>query len=93
MRLITDNDKEMDAGSDIGRLRDAGVSVAVDRTSAHMHHKFVLVDRVWLLNGSFNWTRSASENNEENLVASNDPELVTQFERRFDSLWCRLAIS
>ena len=93
VRLITDNDKEMDAGSDIGRLRDAGVSVAVDRTSAHMHHKFVLVDRVWLLNGSFNWTRSASENNEENLVASNDPELVTQFERRFDSLWCRLAIS
>lgn len=93
VRLITDNDKEMDAGSDIGRLRDAGVSVAVDRTSAHMHHKFVLVDREWLLNGSFNWTRSASENNEENLVASNDPELVTQFERRFDSLWCRLAIS
>lgn len=93
VRLITDNDKELDTGSDVGRLRDAGVSVAVDRTSAHMHHKFVLVDQEWLLNGSFNWTRSASDNNEENLVASNDPELLRQFERRFDSLWGRLSIS
>lgn len=93
VRLITDNDKELDAGSDVDRLRDAGVLVAVDRTSAHMHHKFALVDREWLLSGSFNWTRSASENNEENLVASNDPDLVRQFERRFDLLWGRLVIS
>ena len=93
VRLITDNDKEEDAGSDVEWLRDAGIPVAVDITSAHMHHKFALIDGDWLLNGSFNWTRSASEKNEENLVASNDPELVRQFRRHFDVLWKQLATS
>ena len=91
VRLITDNDKELDAGSDVERLRDAGIAVAIDMTAAHMHHKFALIDGEWLLNGSFNWTRSASERNEENLVASNDTELVRQFQHCFDTLWKDLA--
>jgi hypothetical protein len=60
LRLITDNEKEFDAGSDIDRLRRAGVPVVVDRTPAHMHHKFAVFDGEWLLNGSYNWTRSAA---------------------------------
>lgn len=92
VRLITDNDKEADAGSDVERLRDAGIPVAIDMTSAHMHHKFALVDGEWLLNGSFNWTRSASERNEENLVATNDPVLLKDFQQCFDALWRALAV-
>lgn len=91
VRMITDNDKEQDVGSDVERLRDAGIPVAIDMTSAHMHHKFALIDGEWLLNGSFNWTRSASERNEENLVATNDPELLRSFQRCFDDLWAALA--
>ncbi len=91
IRLLTDNLKEFDAGSDIGRLRDAGVAVAVDRTEAHMHHKFALFDGEWLLNGSYNWTRSASELNEENIIQSNDPSLLKQFSEQFERLWAKLA--
>ncbi|MED5617710.1 phospholipase D-like domain-containing protein [Ideonella sp. BN130291] len=87
VRLITDNEKEFDAGSDIERLRRAGVPVVVDRTAAHMHHKFALFDATWLLNGSYNWTRSASLVNEENLVLCNDPALVRAFSAQFDRLW------
>lgn len=90
VRLLTDNDKESDAGSDVGRLRQQGVAVAVDRTPAHMHHKFALVDGTWLLNGSYNWTRSACEHNEENLVVTNDPGLVRSFQAQFELLWSRL---
>lgn len=91
VRLITDNDKEFDAGSDIDALRRAGIPVAVDRTAAHMHHKFALFDGQWLLNGSYNWTRSACEVNEENLVATNDPALVAAFAAQFSLLWAGLA--
>lgn len=90
VRIVTDNDKEFDAGSDISRLREAGIPVAVDRTDAHMHHKFALFDGTWLLNGSYNWTRSAAQVNEENLVVLNDPGLVRQFQAQFDTLWTRL---
>lgn len=90
VRLLTDNDKEFDAGSDIAALRGAGIPTVVDRTPAHMHHKFALIDGAWLLNGSYNWTRSACEFNEENLVASNDPALVERFAAQFDAMWRRL---
>ncbi len=87
LRFVTDNDKEFDTGSDVGRLRKAGVPIRVDRTDAHMHHKFALFDGLWLLNGSYNWTRSASDHNEENLVVTNHPQLVRQFQQQFDKLW------
>jgi phosphatidylserine/phosphatidylglycerophosphate/cardiolipin synthase-like enzyme len=91
VRLLTDNLKEFDAGSDIGRLRDAGVAIAVDRTEAHMHHKFAIFDGEWLLSGSYNWTRSACELNEENIIQSNDAALLKQFSEHFERLWAKLA--
>lgn len=90
VRLLTDNEKESDLGSDVGQLRAAGIPTVVDRTRAHMHHKFAIVDASTLINGSYNWTRSACEFNEENLVLSNDPALVQQFQGRFDRLWAGL---
>lgn len=87
VRIITDNDKEYDAGSDIARLRDAGIAVVVDRTEAHMHHKFAIFDGEKLVNGSYNWTRSAAQYNEENLVLSNDRRLVEEFSGQFEKLW------
>ncbi len=90
LRFITDNDKEYDEGSDVTRLRSAGVRVAVDRTEAHMHHKFAIFDGRWLLNGSYNWTRSACYHNEENLTVCNDTALISQFQRSFDQLWRKL---
>ena len=90
LRFITDNDKEFDAGSDVNRLRQQGVPMVVDRTDAHMHHKFAIIDEAWLLNGSYNWTRSACEHNEENVIVTNDPGLVRQFQGQFDALWAAL---
>ena len=90
VRIITDNDKEYDAGSDIARLRDAGIAVVVDRTEAHMHHKFAIFDGTRLLNGSYNWTRSAGQYNEENLVLSNDQQLLGEFSAQFEKLWRQL---
>jgi cardiolipin hydrolase len=90
VRMITDNDKELDLGSDVARLRANGVQMRVDRTEAHMHHKFAIFDAAWLLNGSYNWTRSACTVNEENLVVTNDQALVRAFSRTFESLWTAL---
>ncbi|XZG70562.1 phospholipase D-like domain-containing protein [Chitinibacteraceae bacterium HSL-7] len=91
VRVVTDDEKAFDAGSDIQWLRNAGVPLAVDQSSAHMHHKYAVVDGSYLLNGSYNWTRSASTVNEENLVVCNDPHLVGSFTQRFEALWLRWA--
>jgi phosphatidylserine/phosphatidylglycerophosphate/cardiolipin synthase-like enzyme len=87
VRIITDDDKSNDRGSDIDKLVQVGVPIRVDRTHAHMHHKFAIADGSQILTGSYNWTRSAARENEENIVVSNDPELVSAFTREFEQLW------
>ena len=87
VRVISDDDKAFDRGSDVHRLRDSGVQVRVDKTDKHMHHKFALFDHTTLLTGSYNWTRSAFKENEENIIVVDDPRLVSAFSEEFASLW------
>jgi cardiolipin hydrolase len=89
VRIISDNDKAGDLGSDIEGLEKAGVKVRLDDSPHHMHHKFVVVDGKLLLNGSFNWTRSASLNNQENFLISDDARFVAAFAKEFEKLWAK----
>jgi phosphatidylserine/phosphatidylglycerophosphate/cardiolipin synthase-like enzyme len=90
VRIITDNEKLYDTGSDIQQLADAGIAVRVDRTSNHMHHKFALVDGQTVLTGSYNWTRSAAEYNQENILITGNKQVVSVFEKEFAKLWREL---
>jgi phosphatidylserine/phosphatidylglycerophosphate/cardiolipin synthase-like enzyme len=91
VRIVSDDDKARDAGSDIARLARAGVAVVVDRSPAHMHHKFAVFDRRVLLSGSYNWTRGAADSNSENILVTGDPRLVRAYQTEFDGLWEALA--
>jgi phosphatidylserine/phosphatidylglycerophosphate/cardiolipin synthase-like enzyme len=91
VRILSDDHKIHDAGSDVLRLRARGVDVRLDDSVFHMHHKFALFDGRRLASGSFNWTRSASEGNEENLVVTDDIRLVRAFAGRFERLWVKFA--
>ena len=87
IRLITDDLKREDRGSDVDRMARAGISVRTDLSEAHMHHKFALFDRARLLTGSYNWTRSAFLENQENVLVTDEPRLVRAFSDAFESLW------
>jgi len=87
VRVITDDDKQDDQGSKAYSLKSQGIAVRNDGDLSHMHHKFCVVDQSILLNGSFNWTRSAVLNNRENVVISGDPYLVGDFLKEFNKLW------
>lgn len=87
VRIITDNDKANDDGSDIYRLAREGIAVKTDHTPHHMHHKFAVIDQQVLLNGSFNWTRSARERNHENMMVSYAPAAIDAYMTTFEQLW------
>ena len=87
VKIITDNDKANDLGSDIYSLAKQGLNIRMDQSPNHMHHKFALVDQSNLINGSFNWTRSASKYNQENIVVTNDSKLLGAFQNAFNKLW------
>lgn len=89
VRVISDNEKQHDEGSDIQHMLAQGVPLRIDDSSYHMHHKFALFDQRVLLNGSFNWTRSASAHNEENLLTIEHSQLVAAYRAEFEKLWVR----
>jgi phosphatidylserine/phosphatidylglycerophosphate/cardiolipin synthase-like enzyme len=91
VRVVTDDDKLFDPGSDIQQLAAAGVPVRMDKTEYHMHHKFAIFDGTLLLNGSYNWTRAAALYNEENYILTGDPRLIRPFAELFQQLWERFA--
>lgn len=97
VRIISDNDKSADLGSDIQKFCEAGIPVKLDDMSGpsssglngHMHHKFAIFDGGRMINGSYNWTRGAAETNYENIVDTTDAKLVAAFAAEFERLWKR----
>ena len=87
VRILSDQDKANDRGSDVDYLSRQGVNVLLDTSPHHMHHKFALFDQRQLLNGSFNWTRSASEYNQENLMLTDNVTLINAYRTEFNRLW------
>ena len=87
IRIVTDDDKSTDRGSDIRQLKNHGINIRMDATPDHMHHKYAIADGERLLNGSYNWTRSAAISNEENFTICNDEPLVQAFSQHFEKIW------
>lgn len=87
VRIISDDEKAFDPGSDIERLMGSGIPVRTDASEDHMHHKFAVFDRRLLVTGSYNWTRSAAERNHENIALTDDKRLVALFREEFERLW------
>ncbi len=91
VRIATDDEKAYDRGSDVERLFAEGIEVRVDEPDHHMHHKFAVFDDARLVTGSYNWTRSAAEKNQENVLVSDDTRLVRPYREMFERLWTRLS--
>ncbi len=91
IRIVSDDDKAQDEGSDVHDLARAGIPVAFDASEHHMHHKFAIADGRTLLSGSYNWTRSAANYNRENFLVTGDAVLVARYQAEFDRLWSQFA--
>ncbi len=87
VRIITDNEKRHDKGSDIQFIISKGIAVKADLGEAHMHHKFAIIDNTVSVTGSYNWTRSADGVNYENILITDDSDVAVAYKREFDKLW------
>ena len=70
-------------------FKGAGISVHAFETGdtrGIMHHKFCLIDSKISINGSYNYSYNASNNNVENIHVSDDPSIYSQLLSEFESL-------
>ena len=87
VRVITDDETAKESSSQVGFLRSQGIQVRQDRTPFYMHHKFFIVDGHTLINGSFNWTKSAITGNNENVTITNHRNIVAAYKAEYEKLW------
>ncbi len=87
VRIITDDEKMYDHGSAIKDLKNAGIPVKIDHSRYHMHHKFGIIDSRIVFTGSFNWTYTASNHNQENMLVTTNHDIVNQYAEQFKILW------
>lgn len=63
-----------------GKLRIAGSDIGF------MHHKFCVIDDKIAITGSYNWTYYAETRNIENIIISDNPEIVNGYTSEFQRL-------
>lgn len=82
-------DASKSAGTRMSRildsLRAAGVRVEAVAPEGRNHNKFAVIDRKRVLTGSYNWTRRG-ENNWENLLLLDCPELAERYVKEWTSI-------
>ena len=52
-----------------------------------MHNKFAVIDNEIVITGSYNWTASAGERNDENLLVIDDKNIIKKYQNQFNNLW------
>ena len=91
VRIITDDGKIFDKGSDIMPLYKKGINIRIDSDKSLMHHKFVIIDNVKLLTGSYNWTRTGADVNNENMLVTTNNKIVRAYKKEFRRLWLEMS--
>jgi phosphatidylserine/phosphatidylglycerophosphate/cardiolipin synthase-like enzyme len=98
VEIIIDGSTEHDKFSKIGCLKKAKIPIFVYKPQGKMqlindimHNKFVIFhknkeDNALLWTGSFNFTRSANDRNQENVIVCDNPELIDAYKKQFEQL-------
>jgi len=69
-------------------LKAAGIEVRNDTNwEGIMHNKVAIVDNTIVITGSFNWTGTAENNNNENLIVIHSVEVASRYESEFQRIW------
>lgn len=87
VRIITDRNKIYDKGNDMHEFADKGIPTKLDPKESWMHHKFAVVDEDRVVTGSYNWTRSASDKNYEDIAIMSEKRIVDKYQGRFNEMW------
>ena len=87
IRIVLDQSQEGGAYAKSRFLIKNGINAKIHTGSGLMHNKFAVIDGKTLITGSFNWTATAEEKNEENLLIITDQALITKYQERFEYLW------
>ncbi|MCP3031662.1 phospholipase D-like domain-containing protein [Halobacillus sp. A1] len=71
----------------IQQLIDSGVPVKVNYHEGNMHLKVMVSDKKTVTTGSYNFTKSAENKNDEILVTIKSKEIAKEWSSKFEHMW------
>jgi phosphatidylserine/phosphatidylglycerophosphate/cardiolipin synthase-like enzyme len=74
-------------GAELGTLFCAGVPVRQDGNKQFMHNKVIVVDERYVITGSLNFSTSAEESNDENVIIIDNPDIARLYMQDFDRVY------
>lgn len=75
VKILVDRSQLTGKGSQVKRIYDSGIPIAIDVVPGIAHNKLMIIDDMYVFTGSFNWTNAAEYRNAENLVLIRDKEV------------------
>jgi phosphatidylserine/phosphatidylglycerophosphate/cardiolipin synthase-like enzyme len=74
--------------SQFASLKAAGIEVRNDTNwEGILHDKIAIIDNTIVLTGSFNWTGTAENSNNENLIVVYSVHIALRYESEFQKIW------
>ncbi|MBE0682661.1 MAG: DUF1669 domain-containing protein [Anaerolineales bacterium] len=77
-------------GTEFDAFNQAGLDVYRDNIDGQMHHKVMIVDESIVIFGSYNFTNSAEERNDETLLVIYNEEIAAQFIAEFQRVYAQV---
>jgi sugar-specific transcriptional regulator TrmB len=93
VKIIIDSDWETSSGSDFSELLSAGIDIRGDERSGLMHHKVMIIDGYIIITGSYNWSASAEDTNDENVLILRSPTISQLYLSEFNRIWSQTSSS
>lgn len=81
--VMDDEQVRSNQGTEFDPFRQAGLDVRLDGIDGLLHHKVFIVDEKIVVMGSYNFSQSAEERNDENMLIIYDPVIAEQFMLEF----------
>lgn len=80
------------AGAQFERLLEAGLPVRLDGNPGSMHHKVLVIDERIVVTGSYNFSESAEERNDENTLIIHDSAIAALYQAEFERVFAQASI-
>lgn len=71
-------------------LRNAGIKVKTENYAGKMHSKTVIIDDLYTVVGSMNFSKSGNSFNDENLIVIENPKIAKFYKNFFVNLWQKI---
>lgn len=87
MGVVDESQVASNQGTEFDPFAQAGIDVRMDGISGLMHHKVIIIDGRIVITGSYNFTASAEDRNDENIFIFYSAEIAEFFMAEFQRVF------